>query len=85
VITIRGRVEATFRSSNIRLSCSVLDASGKIPLDPDIEIVTCTLLSAKSERLDDLESRFQADLDTICETFNVERRSRKFEKWRTTP
>src|SRR5262252_3771762 len=31
------------------------------------------LLSAKFERLDDLESRFQADLDNICETFNVER------------
>jgi len=44
-----------------------------------------TLLSAKFERLDDLESRFQADLDNICETFNVERRSIKFEKWRTTP
>src|SRR5437763_14753535 len=39
------------------------------------------LLSAKFERLDDLESRFQADLDDICETFNVERRSIKFEKW----
>jgi hypothetical protein len=38
----------------------------------------------KFERLDDLESRFQADLDSICETFNVERRSRKFEKWRTS-
>jgi hypothetical protein len=44
-----------------------------------------TLLSAKFERLDDLESRVQADLDNICETFNVERRSIKFEKWRTTP
>ena len=44
-----------------------------------------SLLSAKFERLDDLESRFQADLDNICETFNVERRSIKFEKWRTTP
>jgi hypothetical protein len=44
-----------------------------------------SLLSAKFERLDDLESRAQADLDNICETFNVERRSRKFEKWRTTP
>src|SRR4029434_1848536 len=31
-----------------------------------------TLLSAKFERLDDLESRFQADLDNICETFNVQ-------------
>ena len=46
---------------------------------------TYTLLSAKSERLDDLESRFEADLDNICETSNIERRSRKFEKWRTTP
>ena len=44
-----------------------------------------TLLSAKFKRLDDLESRFQADLDNICGTFNVERRSIKFEKWRTTP
>ena len=44
-----------------------------------------TLLSAKFERLDDLESRLQADLDNICETFNVARRSIKFEKWRTTP
>ena len=44
-----------------------------------------TLLSAKSERLDDLESRFQADLDNIGETFKVERCSRKFEKWKTTP
>ena len=45
---------------------------------------TITLLSAKFERLDDLENRFQADLDNICETFNVERHSIKFEKWRTT-
>jgi hypothetical protein len=30
------------------------------------------LLSAKSERLDDLESRFQADLDNIGETFKVQ-------------
>src|SRR5438445_13017343 len=44
-----------------------------------------TLLSAKFERLDDLESRFQADLDNTCETFNVERRSTKSEKCRTTP
>ena len=48
-------------------------------------VLFVTLLSAKFERLDDLESRFQADLDNICETFNVERRSIKFEKWRTTP
>jgi len=34
-----------------------------------------SLLSAKFEQLDDLESRFQADLDNICETFNIERRS----------
>ena len=59
-----------------------------IPLYPDYTPFTrkgVTLLSAKFERLDGLESRFQADLDNICETFNVERRSRKFEKWRTTP
>src|SRR5262249_52712219 len=47
-------------------------------------IISLTLLSAKFERLDDLENRFQADLDNICETFNVERHSIKFEKWRTT-
>jgi hypothetical protein len=30
--------------------------------------------------LDNLKSRFQADLDDICETLNVVRRSIKFEK-----
>jgi hypothetical protein len=58
-----------------------------IPDAPPVTNATLpsTLLSAKFERLDDLESRFQADLDNICETFNVERRSRKFEKWRAIP
>ena len=59
---------------------------------PDMRFNVCggggldiTLLSAKFEWLDDLKCRLQADLDNICETFNVERRSIKFEKWRTTP
>jgi hypothetical protein len=30
LIKIMGRVEANFRSRNIRLSCSVLDASGQV-------------------------------------------------------
>ena len=57
-----------------------------LPMTPQEYVKSIyTLLSAKFEWLDDLESRAQADLDNICETFNVERRSRKFEKWRTTP
>ena len=65
-----------------RSECEPKDSDSVFHL---IKRVGISLLSAKSERLDDLESRFQADLDNICETFNVERRSRKFEKWRTTP